>query len=57
MMLRHSFNMLTEAKLIEDAIKTTIVNGIMTIDLCKEQFDSVDTIEFVDYVVSYIQQG
>ena len=54
LMLRYSFSMHKEAKAIEDAVKTTIASGVMTIDLSKNK--AFNTTEFVDFVISHIEQ-
>ncbi|MCH9770535.1 MAG: 3-isopropylmalate dehydrogenase, partial [Gammaproteobacteria bacterium] len=54
LLLRYSFKLDKEAKLIEEAIKTTISSGILTADLAKNNAQPVSTTEFVDAVIKNI---
>tara|TARA_R110000868_G_scaffold144960_4_gene364533 strand:- start:51812 stop:52909 length:1098 start_codon:yes stop_codon:yes gene_type:complete len=54
MMLRHSFKMPTEAKVIEDAIKFTIAKGMVTPDIAIDKVTSCSTTEFIDCLIDHI---
>ncbi|MFT3741447.1 MAG: 3-isopropylmalate dehydrogenase [Gammaproteobacteria bacterium] len=51
-MLNLSFGMITEAKMIENAVKSTIASGIVTADLSKTK--AVTTSAFVDAVIRHL---
>ena len=51
-MLRYSFNMHTEAEVIEQAVYNTLDQGIMTKDLNKNNY--VSTSDFADAVLHQI---
>ncbi len=54
MMLRHSFDMHEEANIIENAVKTTLLQGIVTPDLSQKNTKTVGTKAFVDAVIAHI---
>lgn len=55
LMLRHSFGMDKEAKLIEDSVKNVIAKGIVTKDLATDSSNFVNTHEFVDHILASIE--
>jgi 3-isopropylmalate dehydrogenase len=54
LMLRYSFGMDEEAKMIENAVNATISKGIITSDLASNSTMSVSTTTFTDHIVSNI---
>lgn len=54
MMLRYSFGMEKEAAVIEEAVKATISNGVLTKDLVQDESQSVTTTKFTDQVILHI---
>jgi 3-isopropylmalate dehydrogenase len=56
MMLRHSFAMENEARLIESAIQSVLEQGLRTKDIAAEGEISVSTVEFVDKLLVAIAE-
>ncbi|MFA6058622.1 MAG: 3-isopropylmalate dehydrogenase [Taibaiella sp.] len=54
LMLRYSFGLNQEAVLIENAVKNTLAQGIMTIDLSRDKNNIISTANFVDAVIEHI---
>ncbi len=55
MMLRHSFGMETEARIIEDAIKCIIAKGIVTQDIATNKTKIYTTAQFTDFLITHIE--
>jgi 3-isopropylmalate dehydrogenase len=55
MMLRHSFEMVNEAALIEAAIKSIIAQGIVTADLTNDESKAKHTSQLTDCIIEYIE--
>ncbi len=56
MLLEHSFGLIEEARAIETAIETALVNGYRTNDLASDSKKGITTIEMTDAVIQSIQK-
>lgn len=56
LMLRYSFGLHQEAQLIEDAVKYTIAQGVVTADLLLHPANAASTVAFTDAIIDYISQ-
>lgn len=56
MMLRYSFGLNIEANLIEEAVKNTIVEGVVTKDLSSQEKNYVTTSQFTETVNAQIEK-
>ncbi|MDD2620131.1 MAG: 3-isopropylmalate dehydrogenase [Syntrophomonadaceae bacterium] len=57
MMLRHSFQLETEAQIIEQAVRSVLAEGYRTPDLMEDGKKMLDTIEMGDMVANKIRNG
>jgi 3-isopropylmalate dehydrogenase len=54
LMLRHSFNLEQEARLIESSVQAVLSNGIYTQDVAIKPNMAVSTTEFVDEMIRFV---
>jgi 3-isopropylmalate dehydrogenase len=57
MMLRHSFNLLDEAKRIEDAVNDTLKAGYRTKDIYTQGDKLVSTSEMADQIIAHTSEA
>ncbi len=55
MMLKFSFGLSEESKIIEDAVEKVISDGGRTIDIAREDLNSISTLQFTERIVNIIK--